>query len=63
MLKNMFWNGLSEKRKDITGHIFKECEDFYQLRFAIRKVEQDKLSKKYVTKKAKIHHAMSNNTQ
>jgi hypothetical protein len=63
MLKNMFWNGLSEKLKDITGHIFKECEDFDQLRLAIRKVEQNKLRKKDVAKKATIHQAMPSSTQ
>lgn len=63
MLRNMFWNGLSEKLKDITGHIFKECGDFDQLRLAIRKVEQDKLRKKGIVKKATINQAMPSNTQ
>ena len=46
MLRNMFWNGLSENFKDITGHIFKESTKFDDLRKAIRKVEQDKLRRK-----------------
>ena len=63
MLRNMFWNGLSEKLKDITGHIFKECKDFDELRLAVRKVEQDKLRKKDTVKKATINQAMPSSTQ
>lgn len=35
MLWNMFWNGLSENIKDITGYIFKESTEFDVLRKAI----------------------------
>jgi hypothetical protein len=64
MLRNMFWNGLSENLKDITGYIFRECTSFDELRRAVRKVEQDKLRKGSI-KKTNIHQTVANtsNTQ
>lgn len=46
MLRNMFWNGLAENLKAITGHIFKECTDVDDLRKAIRKVKQGNIKHK-----------------
>ena len=59
MLKNMFWNGLSENLKDITGYIFRECSNVDELRRAVRKVEQDKLRKGSI-KKTNIHQTVTN---
>lgn len=63
MLRNMFWNGLAENLKDITGHIFKECIDFDELRKAIRKVEQDKIRHKDASKKATIHQTVTSDSK
>lgn len=41
MLCSMFWRGLSQNIKDITGHIFERETDFDQLRVHIRRIEQE----------------------
>lgn len=49
MLRNMFWNELAENLKNISGHIFKECTDFDDLRKAIRKVKKDNIKHKDIS--------------
>lgn len=41
MLRSMFWNGMQQSIKNITGHLFESIQDFDELRVAIRRVEQD----------------------
>lgn len=64
MLRNMFWNGLAENLKAITGHIFKECTDVDDLRKAIRKVKQDNIKHKDAsTQKATIHQTVTSDSK
>ena len=41
MLRAMFWSGLKQQWKDITGHLYDRIADFDELRVAIRRIEQD----------------------
>ncbi|XP_062566718.1 uncharacterized protein LOC134229024 [Saccostrea cucullata] len=41
MLRTMFYKGLRQELKDISGHIFQITPDFDKLRVAIRKIEMD----------------------
>jgi len=41
MLRSMFWSGLKQYLKNITGHLYERILDFDELRVAIRRVEKD----------------------
>lgn len=41
ILKSMFWNGMLQYLKNITGHLYESITNFDALRVAIRRVEQD----------------------
>jgi len=41
MLRSMFWSGLLQYLKSITGHLYERIHDFDELRVAICRVEQD----------------------
>jgi len=41
MLRSMFWNGMQQYLKSITGHLYEGIHVFDELRVAIRRVEQD----------------------
>ena len=40
LLRIMFWSGLREDMKDITGYLFESNKDYDQLRGAVRRIEQ-----------------------
>jgi hypothetical protein len=55
MLRNMFWTGLLQSLKDVSGHKFDTLTDFDTLRVAIRRIESDhkqRADEKSSTKKA-----------
>lgn len=41
MLRTMFYKGLREDLKDISGHLYHNTYDFDRLRVAIRKIEME----------------------
>lgn len=41
MLRNMFWTGLKQSLKDISGHKYDTIGDFDKLRTAIRIIENE----------------------
>lgn len=45
MLRVMFWTGLRQRLKDISGHKFDTIEDFDSLRVAIRQIEHSLLER------------------
>lgn len=62
MLRNMFWTGLKQSLKDISGHKYDTIGDFDKLRTAIRIIEnehiepatQDQLRSGQATNKAMV---------
>jgi hypothetical protein len=51
MLRTVFWSGLSQQLKDVSGHLFDRVKDFDHLRILIRWLEQDRKPKKDEPKK------------
>lgn len=45
MLRSMFWTGMRQDLKDISGYKFETVKDFDKFRVEIRKLEQDHLKK------------------
>jgi len=45
MLRSMFWTGLRQDLKDISGYKFDSINDFDKLRVELRKIEQDHVGK------------------
>lgn len=59
MLRSMFWSGLRQNLKDVTGHLFDRITDFDELRVAVRRFEQDRQQRKVESKDVKKAQAKS----
>ena len=53
MLRNMFWVGLKDSLKFISGHKFDSIQTFDELRVAIRRIEADQIQRQASLPKAK----------
>ena len=45
MLRNMFWRGLNQSLKDISGHRYDSIYDFDKLRTAVRIIESEPIKR------------------
>ena len=53
LLRTMFWSGLRQSLKEVTGYLYERTTDFDKLRVAIRRCEQDRKLRSQEDKSAK----------